>query len=511
MQLTRGQNTALQATTLRFTATSGTPLDVSALVVDTSLQALSSDTFVFYNQPHTHGVRLGEDSIEVDLDAVLPDAHAVLCIVSVDPLATAGAAFSSVTTSLIDPTGAPVAHFDIDCQAAETALICWELYRRAGQWKVRAVGQGYADGLAGLITRHGVDVDAPEPTPPTADLSEDGPIEPLDPHHIAERFTMIMEDAARTTAALIAARQFAEARLDQELTDVVSDPATRNGPHAADARARAQHRHDTVVAESNTRYTSDTNHLEAELRVIAPRLPRSVADWTAPAWTTGTAVEVESAGIRIGEVSAPHCGPLRVPVVLPAPLHRPLYIVGADSPATSAVVTALVLRILATNPNIVLDVVDLASSLRTLSIGLAHRNGITMTGPEQIDAYFENASSTAELTLLDLADPHTIPPEPRLIVLNHFPYGYDQRHLPYIAFLSEHGPALGLSIIVVTDDPASLGVIDDDRPGGSYTVPALDYEDWRDPWTSNTWTFTPDRTPPDAHQLARVLEQITAR
>lgn len=506
MHLTRGQNTALQAKTLRFTATSGTPLDVSALVVDTSLQALASDTFVFYNQPHTHGVRLWEDSVDIDLDAVLPEAHAVLCIVSVDPLAAVGATITSVTASLSDSSGTPVAYFDIDCQAAETALICWELYRRAGRWKVRAVGQGYADGLAGLIARHGVDVD--DAAPPTASLSEYGPIEPLDPHHIVERFIMIMEDAARTTAALIAGRQFAEARLDQELSDVVSNPATRNSPQVADARARAQHRYDTVVAESNARYTSDTSHLEVELRAISPQLPRSVADWTAPAWTTGTAVDKESTAIRIGEVSAPHCGTLRIPVVLPAPLHRPLHIIGADSPQTSAVVTALVLRILATNPNMVLDVVDLASSLRTLNIGLAHRNGITITAPDQIDAYFENASSTAELALLDLADPHTVSPEPRLIVLNHFPYGYDQRHLPYIALLSEHGPTLGLSTIVVTDDPTSLGVIEAARPGGSYTVPALDFEDWHDPWTSGTWTFSPDRTPRDASQLTRVLAQI---
>ncbi|NKS99433.1 hypothetical protein GS508_00120 [Rhodococcus hoagii] len=225
MQLTRGQNTALQTKTLRFTATSGTPLDVSALVVDTSLQALSSDTFVFYNQPHTHGVRLGEGGVEVDLDAVLPDAHAVLCVVSVDPLAAAGTAFSSVTTSLTDSTGSPVAHFDIDCRAAETAVICWELYRRAGTWKVRAVGQGYADGVAGLITRHGVDVDDPTPELEAASPGEYGPIEPLDPRHVVERFTMIMEDAARTTAALIASAA------------VRRDPP-RSGTHCRSLRSR---------------------------------------------------------------------------------------------------------------------------------------------------------------------------------------------------------------------------------------------------------------------------------
>lgn len=508
MQLTRGQNTALQTKTLRFTATSGTPLDVSALVVDTSLQALSSDTFVFYNQPHTHGVRLGEGGVEVDLDAVLPDAHAVLCVVSVDPLAAAGTAFSSVTTSLTDSTGSPVAHFDIDCRAAETAVICWELYRRAGTWKVRAVGQGYADGVAGLITRHGVDVEDPTPELEAASPGEYGPIEPLDPRHVVERFTMIMEDAARTTAALIAARQFAETRLDQELTAAVSDPATRNSPHAADARARAQQRHDTVVAESYARYTSDTIHLDTELRALDPQLPRSVADWTAPAWTMGSAVAEESAGIRIGDVSAPHCGPLRVPVVLPAPLHRPLHIIGADCPATSAVTTALALRILATNPDIILDMVDLSSSLHTLSISLADRNGTTTTSPDHVSSYLETTSSAAELALLDGAHPHAVPTTSRLILLNHFPYGYDERHLPHIRFITEHGPALGISTIVVTDDPASLGAIDHDPPGGSYTVPAFDNEDWHDPWTSNTWTFTPDRTPTDARQLETVLGRI---
>ncbi|MEU8473445.1 TerD family protein [Streptomyces sp. NPDC029006] len=35
-----------------------------------------------------------------------------------------------------------------------------ELYRRTGRWKARAVGQGYASGLAGLATDYGIGVDA---------------------------------------------------------------------------------------------------------------------------------------------------------------------------------------------------------------------------------------------------------------------------------------------------------------------------------------------------------------
>jgi len=40
----------------------------------------------------------------------------------------------------------------------ETALVCLEIYRRDGNWRLRAIGQGYADGLAGLARNFGVDV-----------------------------------------------------------------------------------------------------------------------------------------------------------------------------------------------------------------------------------------------------------------------------------------------------------------------------------------------------------------
>jgi stress response protein SCP2 len=40
----------------------------------------------------------------------------------------------------------------------ETALVCLEVYLRDGTWRLRAVGQGYADGLIGLARDLGVDV-----------------------------------------------------------------------------------------------------------------------------------------------------------------------------------------------------------------------------------------------------------------------------------------------------------------------------------------------------------------
>ncbi len=38
-------------------------------------------------------------------------------------------------------------------------LVCAEIYRRQSSWRLRAVGQGYQDGLAGLVRDYGVNVD----------------------------------------------------------------------------------------------------------------------------------------------------------------------------------------------------------------------------------------------------------------------------------------------------------------------------------------------------------------
>jgi stress response protein SCP2 len=40
----------------------------------------------------------------------------------------------------------------------EAALVCLEIYRRDGTWRLRAVGQGYDDGLARLARDFGIDV-----------------------------------------------------------------------------------------------------------------------------------------------------------------------------------------------------------------------------------------------------------------------------------------------------------------------------------------------------------------
>lgn len=64
----------------------------------------------------------------------------------------------------------------------ETALVIVEIYLRNGAWKARAVGQGYANGLAGIATDFGVSVEEPAPTPVAPPVQAPvTPPPPLDP------------------------------------------------------------------------------------------------------------------------------------------------------------------------------------------------------------------------------------------------------------------------------------------------------------------------------------------
>jgi tellurium resistance protein TerD len=55
--------------------------------------------------------------------------------------------------------GVELTRYDLTEDAStETAMIFGELYRARGEWKFRAVGQGYSTGLAGIARDFGVNV-----------------------------------------------------------------------------------------------------------------------------------------------------------------------------------------------------------------------------------------------------------------------------------------------------------------------------------------------------------------
>jgi stress response protein SCP2 len=177
--LAKGANVPIDAPAVRavlsWTPAPGSPtVDGSALLLGANGRVAGDDDFVFYNQPrHPSGtVRHagqagGTDTVEVDLAGLPGAVERVVLTASAD-----GGTFGRVPGLRLvvsdAATSTPLAEFAINADT-ETAMITGEFYRRDGRWKFRAVGQGYASGLAGLATDFGITVDAPSApivTPP---------------------------------------------------------------------------------------------------------------------------------------------------------------------------------------------------------------------------------------------------------------------------------------------------------------------------------------------------------
>ncbi|WP_395729750.1 TerD family protein [Nakamurella sp.] len=191
--MVKGSNLPVSASAVRcvvrWSGGPGVPdVDASALVLDERGKVRSDQDLVFYNQPtHPSGkVRhLGKqsgsggftDTVTVDLAGLDPRVDRVVLAASAD-----GGPFGRVpglALTVAAPDGAEIAQFVITDAATETAFVFGELYRRAGAWKFRAVGQGYANGLGGLATDFGISVDEPGPADPAARTGPTGPTDGL--------------------------------------------------------------------------------------------------------------------------------------------------------------------------------------------------------------------------------------------------------------------------------------------------------------------------------------------
>ncbi|MET7639015.1 TerD family protein [Streptomyces sp. NPDC005438] len=195
--LTPGANVPLAATHVAVEVTAPTQLDVSGLLLGPDGKVRSDQDFVFYNQPSAPGVAHraggpgGADSITVDTSAVPAGVDRVVVTASLD----GGRSFQGLEPTAVARdagSGTELARFTPPGLGPETALVVMEVYRRGGDWKLRAVGQGYAQGLAGIATDFGVDVSepdaaqAPQPTPspgpaPTAPQAPPPPTAPPAP------------------------------------------------------------------------------------------------------------------------------------------------------------------------------------------------------------------------------------------------------------------------------------------------------------------------------------------
>ncbi|WP_454320903.1 TerD family protein [Streptomyces phaeoluteigriseus] len=170
--MTPGSNIPLPVTRVAVDVAAPVRLDVSGLLLTADGKVRSDDDFIFYNQPTGPGVtyRSGggtaPDAIIVDTSALPPGIEKIVVTASPD---AAGQTFQG-----IEPTAtirgaddnSVLASFTPPQLGAETALVVVEIYLRNGVWKARAVGQGYANGLAGIATDFGVSVEEPAAAAP---------------------------------------------------------------------------------------------------------------------------------------------------------------------------------------------------------------------------------------------------------------------------------------------------------------------------------------------------------
>lgn len=188
--MTSGSNIPLSAARVAVDVSAPVRLDVSGLLLTADGKVRSDDDFIFYNQPSGAGVtyRSGggtaPDAIVVDTTAVPPGIEKIVVTASPD---AAGQTFQGVeptATVRNADDGSTLATFTPPQLGSETALVVIEIYLRNGAWKARAVGQGYANGLAGIATDFGVSVEEPAPaaTPaPVAPVAPPVATAPVDP------------------------------------------------------------------------------------------------------------------------------------------------------------------------------------------------------------------------------------------------------------------------------------------------------------------------------------------
>src|SRR5262249_18453112 len=157
--MTPGSNIPLGVTRVTVDVAAPVRLDVSALLLTVDGKVPSDDDFIFYNQPTGLGVtyRSGggtsPDSITVDTSTVPSDIEKIVVTASPDAAGQTFQGIEPTATIRNADDNSVLATFTPPQLGSETALVVVEVYLRNGAWKARAVGQGYADRLAGLAPR----------------------------------------------------------------------------------------------------------------------------------------------------------------------------------------------------------------------------------------------------------------------------------------------------------------------------------------------------------------------
>ncbi len=163
-ELVRGQNHPLPQARLEIRISAGQPVVAAATLVDEQGTVRGADWVAHPGAHQLPGLEVSRQAaadhrLAVDLGALPEEAHRVHVLLALPAAVGFPARFGAVAAPFVAVTGLDgdeVATFTLTGLDAESAVVALELYRRQDAWKVRAVGQGYAGGLAELLANQGL-------------------------------------------------------------------------------------------------------------------------------------------------------------------------------------------------------------------------------------------------------------------------------------------------------------------------------------------------------------------
>ncbi len=578
-ELSRGQNIALPHTGLEVTVTASVPV-ACAVIID---GGGAGSRLVRHRTSAPDGVTLPREPgtrqrVTVDLTAPGPAAAAdgrrlTVLIALPDAAAPGGTAGfggrAAPRATVRGADGGTLAAFTMTGLTRESAVAVVEFYRRRGAWRLRAVGQGYADGLARMLTDYrlpGADrlaaelledarpagpvlpaqrvaarpaaageADRPDPGAPVAgDAPGWTPVERL-----VNQVHGMFEDLARRIAAYRGTVEFAVSRLERETDALLADPATRLSAATEAARERAQARRDELADRARAHLDHDLAQLTAESQVVEPALPPALAGWESPVWHDYRPPAEPSPAVRLGDVHLPEVPELRIPMLARLPLERGLWVdsgtelYGGEPGGLTAedadlareraarTAAALAVRLLAAHPvgAFTVHLVDPTGAAAEAFGPLTRSRALrpwTGAGPDGVPGVLAAMARRVELVTAAMRAgmPRALPADleraTQLLVISGFPYDFDDRALTGLRYLADEGPAAGVHLMLIADraDARGYGPLLDPLWRSLLRLTPLPDDHLADPWVGQHWTYEPSLPPEGSRVLEVVLGGI---
>jgi len=151
-------------------------LDASVFIVNEQNKVRSDSDFIFYNNlrssdgsvEHTGDNLTGEgegddEQVKVDLEKISSEVNKLVFSVTIHDAETRRQSFGQVSGAFIrvvnGESNNEIVRYDLSEDAStETAMLFGEVYRNKGEWKFKAIGQGFAGGLGPMARNFGVSV-----------------------------------------------------------------------------------------------------------------------------------------------------------------------------------------------------------------------------------------------------------------------------------------------------------------------------------------------------------------